>query len=201
MRTFYFCSFGRQVVEKSSSVVATTMAVTLGNPPSLSQTPNDPVAVAMTVLPPETLTTKSNLKSHTATTHSKFRPFECSEPTCRRKFARKLQLIVHSRIHSGEKPFTCTVCGRAFAQKSALTDHYRVHTNERPYACQVTNCKKAFLTSGDLTRHKRTHTGEKVAPVLHAQSTLMFFKCRPPLILAFTTQLSNLELTPPRSCR
>ena len=51
----------------------------------------------------------------------------------------------------------CDVCGATCADRSNLVVHMRVHTGERPYKCDV--CHAAFSESGHLSRHMRTHTG------------------------------------------
>ena len=59
----------------------------------------------------------------------------------------------HSRIkHS------CIICGQLFQNRSALLIHERIHTGEKPYECD--SCKKIFTRSSHLVRHKRIHTGE-----------------------------------------
>uniref|UniRef100_A0A060TAS6 ARAD1B09482p n=1 Tax=Blastobotrys adeninivorans TaxID=409370 RepID=A0A060TAS6_BLAAD len=83
--------------------------------------------------------------------------FSCS--TCRKRFARKSDLVRHERIHSGDRPNKCHICNKAFIQRSALTVHSRVHTGEKPHKCDI--CAKSFSDSSSLARHRRIHTGSR----------------------------------------
>lgn len=49
------------------------------------------------------------------------RPFECSWPSCRKRFARSDELARHTRTHTGEKNFVCPVCQKRFMR----SDHLR----------------------------------------------------------------------------
>uniref|UniRef100_A0A9L0J1Y9 Zinc finger protein 232 n=1 Tax=Equus asinus TaxID=9793 RepID=A0A9L0J1Y9_EQUAS len=68
-------------------------------------------------------------------------------------------LIIHQRIHSGEKPFRCSDCGKTFNQSSNLVQRQRSHTGEKPYECSA--CGKSFRWRARVVQHRRIHSGEK----------------------------------------
>jgi len=50
----------------------------------------------------------------------------------------------------------CKVCGRKFVKKCNMMDHQRIHTGHKPYECTL--CDKAFTQMGNLTKHmKQVH--------------------------------------------
>ncbi|PSN55131.1 hypothetical protein C0J52_01865 [Blattella germanica] len=74
---------------------------------------------------------------------------------CGREFSEKLNLQIHVRRHTGDRPYNCQLCGKAFYTNQQLAIHVRRHTGERPYPCGI--CPKAFTGPTARYAHRKLH--------------------------------------------
>lgn len=55
------------------------------------------------------------------------------------------------RIHSGDL-FMCHKCDKGFTTAELLKVHSRGHTGDRPFVCNI--CERSFPSASNLSQHK-----------------------------------------------
>lgn len=82
--------------------------------------------------------------------------------TCGESFKSDYQLVLHLRKMHGKvvRRFACQYCPDTFFRNDARLSHERIHTGERPYSC--TTCGQRFRVLIDCKRHEDRHAGKVV---------------------------------------
>lgn len=107
----------------------------------------------------EVLSSKKEMAAHILTHNKGKAPkrFECS--SCGKGCSSQAMLLMHERVHTNERPYSCQLCPLKFKTKTHLRTHQLTHTREKKFGCSV--CMKFFALKGNLVVHLRTHTGER----------------------------------------
>ncbi|KAF2657412.1 zinc finger protein-like protein OZF [Lophiostoma macrostomum CBS 122681] len=131
---------------------------------------------------PETIGSSPQQKEEAPTVQKPRKRYHCSIDGCNKSFYQKTHLEIHTRAHTGVKPFLCKEpsCGQRFSQLGNLKTHERRHTGERPYRCEI--CGKTFAQRGNVRAHKIVH--QQIKP----------FTCKLDDCGKQFTQLGNLKV-------
>ncbi|KAF7270308.1 hypothetical protein GWI33_016709 [Rhynchophorus ferrugineus] len=105
----------------------------------------------------QTFLDREDYNSHCQSRRIDDRKYCCCN--CQKIFRDNSQLKVHSRKHTGEKPFGCLICGKKFTVNGNLNKHMRIHTGEKRFGCA--SCGKKFTQLAHLKDHSSIHSGEK----------------------------------------
>ena len=90
------------------------------------------------------------LRQHLIVSHSTDEKFNCRH--CGIRFGTLWSVKVHERSHEDPK-FKCKFCSKMIKSKTTLANHERIHTGEKPFPCSV--CSAGFTSKSGLGQHMR----------------------------------------------
>ena len=75
----------------------------------------------------------------------------------------KAHIFMNHENQKKDQPLKCSYCAKEFKHQSGLMIHERVHTGNKPFSCSQCDYKCSRLDI--IRKHKRTNTGDIAASV------------------------------------
>ena len=85
--------------------------------------------------------------------HVDIKSYTCD--TCGKTCKAYSNLLKHKKIH--KKEIECGVCKKMFATKQSIELHSRCHTNYKPFSCNI--CNATFSVQASYKYHMMKHDG------------------------------------------